>query len=79
MNRVFADTSYWVALLNPRDELHEKAVAAAAEFSDAQFFTSQMVLAEFLNGFSERGPQLRSAASKAVQILQGTPNVTMIP
>ncbi len=29
MKRVFADTSYWIALFNPRDELHGRAVAAA--------------------------------------------------
>jgi hypothetical protein len=29
MKRIFADTSYWIALLNPRDELHARAVAAA--------------------------------------------------
>jgi predicted nucleic acid-binding protein len=29
MKRIFADTSYWIALLNPRDELHHGAVAAA--------------------------------------------------
>jgi uncharacterized protein len=23
--RVFADTGYWIALLNPRDDLHQKA------------------------------------------------------
>src|SRR6266446_626700 len=26
--QVYADTSYWIALLNPRDELHTKAVEA---------------------------------------------------
>ena len=26
MKRVFADTGYWVALLNPRDDLHQKAL-----------------------------------------------------
>ncbi len=29
MKRVFADTSYWIALFNPRDELHGRDVAAA--------------------------------------------------
>jgi len=24
MERVFADTGYWIALLNPRDDLHQK-------------------------------------------------------
>jgi predicted nucleic acid-binding protein len=26
MERVFADTGYWIALLNPRDDLHQKAL-----------------------------------------------------
>ena len=54
MKRVFADTSYWIALLNPRDELHHKAVAASQEFSELA--TTEMVLVEFLNAFSDRGP-----------------------
>ena len=61
MKRIFADTSYWIALFNPRDELHARAVAAAQSYSDDQIVTSEMVLAEFLNGFSDRwtSPPLR--------------------
>jgi hypothetical protein len=29
MNAVFADAGYWIALFNPRDQLHDKAVVAA--------------------------------------------------
>ncbi len=28
MRIVFADTGYWIALLNPRDDLHDKAGAS---------------------------------------------------
>ena len=79
MKRIFADTSYWIALFSPRDELHARAVAAAQTHSDNQMVTSEMVLVEFLNGFSDRGPRLRAAASKAVKTLQTRPNVTVIP
>jgi predicted nucleic acid-binding protein len=79
MKRIFADTSYWIALLNPRDELHARAVAAAQEYADDMIVTSEMVLVEFLNGFSDRGPRLRPAASKAVKTLRSSPNVTVIP
>jgi predicted nucleic acid-binding protein len=79
MTRIFADTSYWIALLNPRDELHYKAVAAAQNYAEDQVVTSEMVLVEFLNGFSDRGPRLRAAASKAVKTLRSSPNVTVIP
>ncbi len=30
MERVFADTGYWIALLNPRDELHQKPLQLRA-------------------------------------------------
>ena len=79
MKRVFADTSYWVALFNPRDELHDRAVAAAQSYCDDQLVSSEMVLVEFLNGFSDRGPRLRVAASTVVKTLRSSPNVTVIP
>ena len=79
MKCIFADTSYWIALFNPRDELHDRAVAAAQKYFDDKIVTSEMVLVEFLNGFSDRGPRLRPAASKAVKTLRSSPNVTVIP
>ncbi len=78
MKRIFADTSYWIALLNPRDELHHKAVAATQNHSEDQLVTSEMVLVELLNGFSDNGPRLRAASSKAVKVLRSSPNVTVI-
>jgi uncharacterized protein len=48
MDRVFADAGYWIALLNPRDDLHNKASASAQSYSPKQIVTSEMVLTEFL-------------------------------
>jgi predicted nucleic acid-binding protein len=79
MNRIFADTSYWIALFSPRDELHGRAVAAAQKYSEDKVVTSEMVLVEFLNGFSDRGPRLRLAAARAVKTLGSSPNVAVIP
>jgi predicted nucleic acid-binding protein len=33
MKKVFADTGYWIALLNPNDELHLKARSVTASLS----------------------------------------------
>lgn len=44
MMRIFADTSYWIALFNPRDQLHSKAVTAAQKYSNDKIVTSEMVL-----------------------------------
>ena len=79
MMRVFADTNYWIALLNPRDELHDRAVASAQSCAEDQIVTSEMVLVELLNGFSDGGPRLRVAASKAVKTLRSSPSVTVVP
>ena len=78
MERVFADTGYWIALLNPRDDLHEKASRAARAYNADQIVTSEMVLTEFLNGFSGYGPRLRAAAAAAVTALRKS-SVVVVP
>ena len=55
MRAVFADTDYWIALLNRRDRLHESAVHFCSELSSTLVVTSEMVLTEVLNHFSD-GP-----------------------
>lgn len=72
MDRVFADTSYWIALFNARDALHARSLAASREFSSDRIVTSEMVLTEFLNSFCGYGPTLRRAAAKAVQRLRSS-------
>ena len=79
MERVFADTGYWIALLNPRDDLHQKAAATTRDYSPKQIVTSEMVLTEFLNSFSEYGPRLRQAAARAVATLRETAQVDIVP
>jgi predicted nucleic acid-binding protein len=79
MERVFADTGYWIALLNPRDDLHQKASSISREYDPSRIVTSEMVLAEFLNSFSDYGPRLRQAAAKAVLSLRETSQVVIVP
>jgi predicted nucleic acid-binding protein len=79
MERVFADTGYWIALLNPRDDLHNTASAASRSYSPDQIVTSEMVLAEFLNSFSDYGPRLRQAAARAVAPLRDASQIVIVP
>ena len=51
MNAVFADAGYWIALFNPRDQLHTKAVAVGQVIQSRLLITSQLVLTEFLNHY----------------------------
>jgi predicted nucleic acid-binding protein len=79
MERVFADTGYWIALLNPRDDLHQKAYATSRDYSPNQIVTSEMVLTEFLNSFSDYGPRLRKAAARAVASLRDASQIVIFP
>jgi predicted nucleic acid-binding protein len=77
MTRIFADTSYWIAILNPRDPLHKKAVALSQVHSGDQIVTTEMILTEFLNSFSNQGPFLRRAAGTFVEGLRQNPKVVI--
>ena len=78
MRRVFADTSYWIALVNPRDQIHAKAVSVTQQISPVRILTSEMVLAEVLNSFSDGGP-LRHAVGGMVQKLSSNRDVVIVP
>lgn len=79
MRIVFADIGYWVALLNPKDELHYKAQSISKSLNPVYIFTSEMVLTEVLNDFSKRGDHFRKLAIDLIETLQNHPNTTVIP
>ena len=78
MKQIFADTSYWIALVNPRDHIHAKAVSVTQQLSSAKILTSEMVLTEVLNSFSDAGP-LRQAVGGIVQRLRSNRDVIIVP
>ncbi len=69
MRTVFGDTSFFVALLNPKDVLHELAVRLRRELHPFHLITTQMVLIEFLNDYSARGDLFRRSATTFVEQL----------
>jgi predicted nucleic acid-binding protein len=60
---VFADTFYWIALLNPADKWHQEAKTFSQTNPRVTLVTTDAVLIEFLNYFSEAGNRRRSAAA----------------
>jgi predicted nucleic acid-binding protein len=79
MKKVFADTTFWVALLNTRDSLHDKALTYDKDVDYARKITSEPVLIEFLNGFADKGPYIREAAVKHVEGIRNHPNIEVVP
>jgi len=79
MRTVFADTSYWIALLNPKDQAHDIAVDVSKGLGSCRMITTEEVLTEFLNYFGARGPYLRSAAAKLVERMQADRSIQILP
>ena len=69
MSIVFADTGYWLALVDPHDQLHQEALMLAARYDDREIVTTQMVLVELLAAVTKRGDYQRSSAARYVQRL----------
>ena len=77
MRTVFADTGYWVALLNPRDQHHGSVKKVSSALGQTRIVTSEMVLDELLAGLSE--PPVRAIAISAVSGILANPNVEVVP
>lgn len=79
MKSVFADAGYWIALLNPQDQLHVKAKMVSSMLGPARIVTSEMVLTEVLNSLAGRGAILRQTGVTLVKRLQEEPNTDIVP
>jgi len=79
MRTVFADTGYWVGLLNPRDRWHEQARSATQRLGIARLVTTDEVLSEVLAFFSGYGAAMRQSAARLVRQLLHDLRITVIP
>ena len=76
MREVFADSWYWIAILNPSEE----GRASSATPQAVRIITTDEVLIEFLNYFSRPGRRrLRERALALLDRIQATGDVTVIP
>jgi len=79
MKEVYADTSYWVALLIPKDDHSVRAVEISKRLGLFKVITSEIVLVEFLNYITGKANFLRMAAAESVEALRKRANVEIIP
>jgi predicted nucleic acid-binding protein len=75
MNRAFADTVYWVARINPRDQWHQ----TFRHVSGVKLVTTDEVLDEVLAHFSAFGPVMRSRSAAIVRQILSHPSVEVVP
>lgn len=76
MNVVFADTFYYLALLNPRDSAHQEALAISEQLT-ARLMTTQYVLTEVADAFA--APLERPKFLALLASLETDPDVSIFP
>jgi predicted nucleic acid-binding protein len=79
MKTVFADTGYWIAMVNPKDELHQKARTITRYLMPLRIVTSEMVFTEVLNAFSAEGTRFRRASVMLIEQSRSNPNIEIVP
>jgi uncharacterized protein len=79
MKTIFSDTGYWIALLDPHDTLHQKAINCSIVLAQEQICTSEIVCTEVLNHFGKRSYLFRQAAAALMQSMQQNPAIKIVP
>jgi predicted nucleic acid-binding protein len=79
MNALFADTFYWIALVDSTDSSHQRALALTFERSDSPIVTTDEVLAEYLTFFATAPEQMRRKALINAHSILEDPGVEVIP
>lgn len=77
MKVVFADTGYWVAVLNPKDDWNNRANELSRSLGKFRIVTSEMVLDELLAGLSKLA--VRAMAIRGVDAIRTNPNIEVVP
>ncbi len=77
MKRYFADSLYWIAIANPKDQWHVQAIGCARLLKSAEIVTTEEVLNEFLAAF-RYNVQLRTTGVRYLETILANPLVTVI-
>lgn len=78
MQLIFADTFYWTALINPRDQWHQQVKALRPKFLQQHLVTTDEVLIEFLNFFSTSNAYMRNGVADRVQNILNSRQVQVV-
>lgn len=78
MKKVFADSAYWIALINPKDQWRRRATEVSRELGEFSIVTTDEVLIETLNYFAESGEYFRGIVSREIEKILLNQNVEII-
>ncbi|MCY7376105.1 MAG: PIN domain-containing protein [Pyrinomonadaceae bacterium] len=78
MKQTFADTSYWVAYLKENDQWTTAAEKALGKIGSSEIVTTESVLIEVLNYFSEYRPEIKKFVVASIEALLADENVLVL-
>jgi len=78
MRMVFVDTNYWVAVINPNDQWHQRAADVKSRLGLVRLVTTELVLVELLNYFCSYRLDTRRIAVKVVHRILASPEIEII-
>jgi len=79
MTALFADTFYWIALVDLSDSAHRRALSMSSDRADSFIITTDEVLAEYLTFFAMAPEQMRRKAVSNAQRILDDPGVEVVP
>lgn len=79
MKTVLVDTHYWIAIINPKDQWHQKAVKFQKTYPQLRLVTTEAVLIETLNYFSSYGYQFRRISAQVIRTIIDNDTTIIIP
>ena len=78
-SHVFVDSCFFIAVLNPKDDLHAIAKQAEEDLKHPRFVTTDFVLVEVLSYFARQASEARSAAARLVKKVMDRPDFEVVP
>lgn len=78
MKRYFVDAVHFIALTNPKDQWHNKAVRLATETAQEILVTTEDVLVELLNFYAESGGFMRQKVADVTRSVLLDPRIDVV-
>lgn len=78
MKQIFADTFYWIALTNSRDNWHQQVLELTATLDRVEIITTDEILTEVLNFLCTYGPPMRRRTAQLIRDILEDPNIQVI-
>jgi predicted nucleic acid-binding protein len=76
---VFADTFYWISLINPDDAHHKQSIDFDRSKDRPVLITTEEVIGEFLTFFGSKGPFFRTKAVAVTRQILVNQKIRVLP